>query len=83
MQKFGVNVSVLMPPLVQTDMTKDIVKHSLALTCTMQKLTSSLTNGIVEDKHIILANLESHLILWAYRIWPSLIDFIIKLVSPI
>lgn len=81
LEPHGVHVGVLMPPLVETEMTKDIKRPKIVISCTMEKVTKALVNGILTNKKEIVTDYQSRIVLFLYKFFPGFIDYLIRILS--
>ncbi|MEB3337434.1 MAG: SDR family NAD(P)-dependent oxidoreductase [Leptolyngbyaceae bacterium] len=78
----NVQVTALLPSLTETDMVRDLQWFRGVVPTTPQKVAQVLVEGLRKDSDEILVGWQSHLVAWANRLAPWLLEKILLLTAP-
>ncbi len=79
----NIRVITLLPTLTDTDMANNLKLWSWVMPMTPERVASALVAGLSKDSGEILVGWQSYLAVWCERIFPWLLDKILKLTAPI
>lgn len=78
----NVKVVSLLPTLTDTDMARDIQQFRWMSPMTPEQVAIALIQGLKRDTSEILVGWQSHLAVFASKVAPWLVDYVIRLASP-
>ncbi|MEM9214978.1 MAG: SDR family NAD(P)-dependent oxidoreductase [Cyanobacteria bacterium P01_F01_bin.150] len=78
----NIKVVSLLPTLTDTDMVRDIQQFRWMTPMTPERVAIALMQGLKRDTSEILVGWQSHLAVFASKIAPWLVDYLIHLASP-
>jgi 3-oxoacyl-[acyl-carrier protein] reductase len=79
---YNIRVIALLTTLTDTDMANNLKLWSWVRPITPQKVASALLSGLEREKGEILVGWPSYLAVWCHRLFPWLLDKILRLTAP-
>jgi 3-oxoacyl-[acyl-carrier protein] reductase len=79
---YNIRVVALLPSLTETDMTRDLQRFRWVIPATPQQVAEALMQGLQQESAEILVGWQSHLVIWANRLVPQLVEQLLRLTVP-
>lgn len=80
---YNIKVVALLPTLTNTDMVRGLRLFRWVLPMTPERVAKVLIGGLRRGTPEILVGWQSHLVVWCQRLFPSLLNGILRLASPL
>lgn len=83
LSRYNIRVVTLLPSLTETDMTRDLQRFRWVIPATPQQVAEALIRGLQHESPEILVGWQSHLVVWANRIVPRLVEKLLGFTVPV
>ncbi|MDY6784250.1 MAG: SDR family NAD(P)-dependent oxidoreductase [Cyanobacteriota bacterium] len=79
---YNIHVAALLPSLTDTDMARDLHRFRGVASASPERVARVAIEGLQKDYPEILVGWQSHLAIWAQRLAPWLVEWVINLATP-